>query len=65
MIPILAHLREPNKEGYRAVIVSPTRELALQIHRECVKLGEGKQWRTCVLTNVKQAAATHKYGNFL
>ena len=38
LVPIIHHLREPRKGGYRAVIVVPTKELATQIHRECVRL---------------------------
>ncbi|KAG8748637.1 RNA-dependent ATPase rok1 [Ceratobasidium sp. 414] len=32
-------------KGVRAVIVSPTRELAGQIYNECLKLAEGRKWR--------------------
>lgn len=31
-IPLLAHLRQPANLGFRAVIISPTRELASQVH---------------------------------
>ena len=45
LIPIISFLKEPAKEGFRAVIVSPTRELSEQIYRECLKLVEGKRFR--------------------
>lgn len=31
-IPLLAHLHQPANLGFRAVIISPTRELASQVH---------------------------------
>jgi hypothetical protein len=37
--------KKPQKVGIRAVIVSPTRELAEQIHRDFVRLAKGKDWR--------------------
>ena len=49
LIPLLHLLREPQKKGVRAVILSPTRELAQQIHREAVKLGECRGIRSLVL----------------
>ncbi len=50
MLPILSKLKQPEKVGFRAVIVSPTRELAQQIYRELRKLSKGKEFRICVLT---------------
>lgn len=32
LVPILHELKGPTKEGFRAVIISPTRELAQQVH---------------------------------
>jgi ATP-dependent RNA helicase DDX52/ROK1 len=51
-LPILAKLREPDATcGFRAVVVSPTRELALQTHREFKRLLDGgPPFRLCVLT---------------
>lgn len=31
--------------GVRAVILAPTRELAHQIHNECLKLAQGRKWK--------------------
>ena len=30
-LPLLAHLQQPANRGFRAVIISPTRELASQV----------------------------------
>lgn len=50
LLPILHHLGSPKREGLRAVIVSPTRELSQQIYQQLEKLGAGKKWRFCMLT---------------
>ncbi|KAL5478012.1 hypothetical protein EMCRGX_G024887 [Ephydatia muelleri] len=56
IIPILAHLKEPKKAGFRAVVVSPTRELAQQTYREFVRLAVGSGMRIHVLTKAKATA---------
>ncbi|WFD25596.1 RNA helicase [Malassezia nana] len=50
VIPVLQLLRRPSKKGFRAVIVSPTRELAQQIYEQVQRLGRGQALRTCLLT---------------
>lgn len=54
LLPIFSLLEAPSSsksppkdvgKGARAVIVSPTRELAAQIYNECLKLAEGRKWR--------------------
>ncbi|KAJ3136356.1 regulator of ime2 [Physocladia obscura] len=50
LVPILYSLGAPKGEGFRAVIISPTRELALQIHRHIKDLTRGRKFKTCVLT---------------
>lgn len=60
LIPLLQGLGGPRKKGFRAVILAPTRELASQIHRECVRLGEGLGIRPIVIANVTKAR--QKYG---
>ncbi len=57
LLPLLHHLRAPSKEGFRAVIVSPTRELAQQIHDQMRRLSEGRNLRICVLTKPADAGA--------
>ncbi|KAM8977250.1 putative ATP-dependent RNA helicase DDX52 [Pelodytes ibericus] len=59
-IPILAHLRHPTNKGFRALIVSPTRELASQTHRELVKLSDGIGFRITLID--KAAVAAKKFG---
>ncbi|KAF2077781.1 hypothetical protein CYY_000902 [Polysphondylium violaceum] len=49
-IPILQTLKEPKKEGFRAVIIAPTRELAQQIYRNFKLFSKGKPFRICVLS---------------
>lgn len=60
IIPILHHLKEPHKNGFRAVILSPTRELALQIHREFTRMNVGIGLRIHVLT--KSKATSNNFG---
>ena len=61
VIPMLALLRAPlaggQAVGPRAVVISPTRELALQTYRECVKLAFGKKFKIRRLT--KALCSTH------
>ncbi|KAJ7456507.1 P-loop containing nucleoside triphosphate hydrolase protein [Mycena latifolia] len=52
LLPIMASLGAPSSSansdagaGVRAVVVAPTRELAHQIHNECLKLAQGRKWR--------------------
>lgn len=60
LIPIIHHLKEPKKCGFRAVILSPTRELAKQTFRECSRLSEGRGFRIHIISKIKQAL--EKYG---
>ncbi|KAG9295363.1 hypothetical protein G9A89_013392 [Geosiphon pyriformis] len=62
LLPILHDLKGPEKIGYRALIISPTRELAQQIYREIKKLSIGKKFKICMLTKATastQAQAPH------
>ncbi|KAF8922176.1 P-loop containing nucleoside triphosphate hydrolase protein [Mucidula mucida] len=55
LLPIISALRAPISSpsaaselmgvGVRAVILAPTKELAHQIHNECLKLCQGRKWR--------------------
>ncbi|XP_028396880.1 probable ATP-dependent RNA helicase DDX52 [Dendronephthya gigantea] len=56
ILPILYHLKEPRKCGFRCVVVSPTRELAQQIYREFCRLSKGKALRIHILTKAKANA---------
>ncbi|KAI8929442.1 P-loop containing nucleoside triphosphate hydrolase protein [Entophlyctis helioformis] len=56
LLPILHDLKGPAKEGFRALIITPTRELAQQIYRELKKLSVGKPFKTCVLTKASNVS---------
>ncbi|CAI0395280.1 unnamed protein product [Linum tenue] len=45
VFPILMKLKNPSKDGIRALILCPTGELALQTTRECMKMAEGNKFR--------------------
>ena len=50
LIPLIMKLRAPRKgHGVRALVVSPTRELAVQIMREFERLSKGKKFRSKIL----------------
>lgn len=50
LIPVLSKLRHHRKShGIRALLLSPTKELADQIFRECSRLCEGKKLKICNL----------------
>jgi ATP-dependent RNA helicase DDX52/ROK1 len=44
-LPILQNLNEPGKEGFRALILAPTRVLAKQITKDFEIIGKGKNWK--------------------
>ncbi|XP_058120676.1 DEAD box protein 52 homolog [Anopheles ziemanni] len=52
LIPILHHLKEHLKCGFRALIICPTRELAKQTQREALRLGDELNIRTHVIGTV-------------
>ncbi|KAI5991482.1 P-loop containing nucleoside triphosphate hydrolase protein [Pisolithus albus] len=62
LLPIFSSLGAPiaslndTGSGVRALVLAPTRELAHQIHNECLKLASGRKWRL-VLFN-KATAST-------
>eukprot|EP00698_Gefionella_okellyi_P004117 TRINITY_DN13857_c0_g1_i1.p1 TRINITY_DN13857_c0_g1~~TRINITY_DN13857_c0_g1_i1.p1 ORF type:complete len:605 (+),score=135.24 TRINITY_DN13857_c0_g1_i1:43-1857(+) len=57
-LPILIRLATPSKDGVRAVIVSPTRELAQQIHRYVERLAKGLLFRIRLLTHINEATVS-------
>lgn len=67
LIPIMASLKSPlssSKQGaglgVRAIILSPTRELAHQIHNECMKLAQGRKWRIVLLNKATASTLANK-----
>ncbi|GLD92886.1 hypothetical protein PINS_up001465 [Pythium insidiosum] len=55
-IPMLANLGAPQQQGIRAVVLSPTRELAVQIFHEFQRLSAGRKFHIVLLS--KATAAT-------
>ncbi|XP_033118852.1 probable ATP-dependent RNA helicase DDX52 [Anneissia japonica] len=53
IIPILAHLQKSRGKGIKAVVVSPTRELAQQTYREFERLAEGQELKIKVLDKIQ------------
>lgn len=60
LVPIIRDLNKPKKLGFRALILCPTRELAKQTQRECLRLCEGIGLRIHTLS--KTNLAEKKYG---
>ncbi|XP_059618720.1 LOW QUALITY PROTEIN: DEAD box protein 52 homolog [Phlebotomus argentipes] len=54
LVPIIRDLEVPKKEGFRALIVCPTRELARQILRECSRLCEGINFKLHLITKTQK-----------
>lgn len=59
--PMLMRLKHGLKDGIRAVILSPTRELAAQTVRECKKLAKGKKFYIKLMT--KELAKSGDFKN--
>ncbi|CAH0548072.1 unnamed protein product [Brassicogethes aeneus] len=55
LLPIINGLKGPQKKGFRALILCPTRELAKQTQRECLRLSEGREFRVHVISKIKKA----------
>jgi len=53
LLPIIHSLKEPRNGGYRAVVVVPTKELAVQINNECSSLCKETGLRPHTLGKVK------------
>ncbi|KAI8052473.1 P-loop containing nucleoside triphosphate hydrolase protein [Syncephalis plumigaleata] len=52
VLPILQDLRNPKKVGCRALIISPTRELAQQIYNHFNALSVGKKFKIGIMSRV-------------
>ncbi|KAF5377310.1 hypothetical protein D9615_006356 [Tricholomella constricta] len=67
LIPVLAALGSPIASakgdlgsGVRAIIIAPTRELAHQIHNECLKLAQGRKWRIVLFSKATASTLADK-----
>lgn len=60
LVPIIRDLKEPRNDGFRAVVLCPTRELAKQTQRECLRLTESIGLTAHILSKINQAET--KYG---
>jgi ATP-dependent RNA helicase DDX52/ROK1 len=54
--PISSSSSTDKGKGVRALVLAPTRELAHQIHNECLKISQGRKWRITLYS--KATAAT-------
>ncbi|XP_051173185.1 probable ATP-dependent RNA helicase DDX52 [Leptopilina boulardi] len=59
LFPIIHQLGGPQKKGFRAVILSPTRELAKQTYRECIKISEGRDFRVHIISKINKALSQY------
>ncbi|XP_050312873.1 probable ATP-dependent RNA helicase DDX52 isoform X2 [Anthonomus grandis grandis] len=59
LIPIIHHLKTPQRQGFRALILCPTRELASQTQRECLRLSEGRGLKIHIISKVNKAISQY------
>ncbi|KDQ11156.1 hypothetical protein BOTBODRAFT_35695 [Botryobasidium botryosum FD-172 SS1] len=50
----------PSGSGIRALILSPTQELAAQIYNECLKLAQGRKWKVVLYSKATGATLAQK-----
>jgi len=67
LLPTMVALDSPNSKGKkdfgfgaRALVLAPTRELAHQIHNECLKLAEGRKWRIILFSRATASTLADK-----
>lgn len=67
LFPVLSKLacplsasQDPTKKGARALILAPTRELAHQIHNECLRLTQGRKWRIVLFSKATANSLANK-----
>ncbi|XP_065363431.1 probable ATP-dependent RNA helicase DDX52 [Calliphora vicina] len=60
LAPVINDLKAPKKVGFRALVLAPTRELAQQIYRECIRMSEKTALKIHIISKVNQAKA--KFG---
>ncbi|KAJ6569670.1 P-loop containing nucleoside triphosphate hydrolase protein [Mycena capillaripes] len=67
LLPVITSLGAPSSSansdagaGVRAIVVAPTRELAHQIHNECLKLAQGRKWRIVLFSKATAGTLADK-----
>jgi ATP-dependent RNA helicase DDX52/ROK1 len=69
LLPLFASLGAPvssaekekaGEQGPKALILAPTKELAGQIHNECLKLAQGRKWRLVLFSKATSATMKDK-----
>ena len=68
LLPAFSLLKAPSASramngagnGVRAVIIAPTRELAHQIHNECLKLALGRKWKIVLFSKATANSLTDR-----
>ncbi|KZT67658.1 P-loop containing nucleoside triphosphate hydrolase protein [Daedalea quercina L-15889] len=67
LLPVMSLLGSPISRtkadlgaGVRALILAPTRELAHQIHNECLKLAQGRKWRVVLFSKATASTLADK-----
>ena len=58
--PIAKSSRDDIGSGVRALILAPTRELAHQIHNECLKLAQKRKWRVVLFSKATASTLADK-----
>lgn len=53
-------MQEPRNQGFRAIVLSPTRELASQTYREFLRLSEGRGFRIHMVDKFAKASKVFK-----
>uniref|UniRef100_A0A0W0G6Q6 RNA helicase n=1 Tax=Moniliophthora roreri TaxID=221103 RepID=A0A0W0G6Q6_MONRR len=71
LLPIMTALRNPAAShqnenegdvcsGIRALVLAPTKELAHQIHNECLKLAQGRKWKLVLFSKATANSLSDK-----
>jgi len=56
----ITSIKDRTESGLRALIIVPTRELAHQIHNECLRLAQGRKWRIMLFSKATAATLADK-----